>query len=75
MADGVEQSTAEARPSRGAVLGEAFRRFMLRPESTALAAVVILFIICPRGCPKEGTKTLSSGLHDDSYRAQNQDAP
>lgn len=45
MADGVEQSTAEARPSRGAVLGEAFRRFMLRPESTALAAVVILFII------------------------------
>ena len=28
---------------RGAAFGEAFRRFMLRPESTALAAVVVLF--------------------------------
>jgi simple sugar transport system permease protein len=32
-------------PTRAVVLGEAARRFMLRPESTALAAVVILSLV------------------------------
>jgi simple sugar transport system permease protein len=31
--------------SRGVIYGEAARRFMLRPEATALAAVVVLFAI------------------------------
>ena len=30
---------------RRAVYGEAIRRFMLRPEATSLAAVVILFVV------------------------------
>lgn len=34
-----------ARPNRTVVYGEAVRRFMLRPESTALVAVVFLFIV------------------------------
>ena len=33
------------RPSRAVVYGEAARRFMLRPEATALAAVVVLFAV------------------------------
>lgn len=33
------------KPSSGVVLGEAFRRLMLRPEATSIAAVVILFIV------------------------------
>ncbi len=45
MTDGAEHGVDGARPSRGILLGEAGRRFMLRPESTALAAVVILFIV------------------------------
>ncbi|MER9856415.1 MULTISPECIES: ABC transporter permease [unclassified Mesorhizobium] len=32
-------------PTRSIVYGEAFRRFMLRPEATSVAAVVILFIV------------------------------
>ena len=32
-------------PPRGVVYGEAVRRFMLRPEATALAAVIVLFIV------------------------------
>lgn len=32
-------------PSRRIVYGEALRRFMLRPESTAIAAVLILFVV------------------------------
>src|SRR5829696_1191365 len=43
MADG--QRVAAAKPSRSIIYGEAVRRFMLRPEATALAAVVVLFII------------------------------
>jgi len=34
-----------ARPVRRLVLGEAVRRFMLRPEATSLAAVVILYVV------------------------------
>jgi simple sugar transport system permease protein len=45
MAQGLDHAPAGSGPSRSAVWGEAFRRFMLRPESTALAAVVILFVI------------------------------
>src|SRR5215211_2326435 len=37
-------STA-AKPARSVVYGEAVRRFMLRPEATALAAVIVLFIV------------------------------
>jgi len=33
-----------SRPGRAVVLGETVRRFMLRPESTALAAILILFV-------------------------------
>jgi simple sugar transport system permease protein len=40
-----ETRPAEAPPSRAASFGEGVRRFMLRPESTALAAVVILSLI------------------------------
>src|SRR5258708_39323180 len=32
-------------PARRMVYGEAVRRFMLRPEATSLAAVVILFVV------------------------------
>lgn len=45
MAPGPEHTTAEALPRRHAVYGEAVRRFMLRPEATSLAAVIILYII------------------------------
>lgn len=45
MTEGSDPAHASAPHSRGALWGEAFRRFMLRPESTALAAVVILFVI------------------------------
>ncbi|MCP4380840.1 MAG: ABC transporter permease [Hyphomicrobiales bacterium] len=45
MAEDSKQSAPGNRSSRGVVFGEAGRRFMLRPESTALAAVVILFIV------------------------------
>jgi simple sugar transport system permease protein len=45
MAQGTVQGRNAAEPSRAVVFGEAFRRLMLRPESTALAAVVILFVI------------------------------
>ena len=38
--------------ARGAAFGEALRRFMLRPEATALAAVVVLFIIFTILSPK-----------------------
>jgi simple sugar transport system permease protein len=34
-----------AAPTRSVIIGEAFRRLMLRPEATALAAVVALFIV------------------------------
>src|SRR5690606_1140285 len=40
-----DRASAGAGNPRSVVWGEAFRRFMLRPESTALAAVIILFII------------------------------
>ncbi len=42
MIEGLGNASA---PSRGIVYGEAARRFMLRPEATALAAVVVLFIV------------------------------
>jgi simple sugar transport system permease protein len=42
---GPEQSTISAPLTRRVVYGEAVRRFMLRPEATALAAVVILFVV------------------------------
>ena len=45
MRVGPGQSTRTAQPSRIVILGEAARRFMLRPETTALAAVIVLFII------------------------------
>ncbi len=45
MAHGPDQSTTFVRHVRRAVYGEAFRRFMLRPEATSLAAVVILYIV------------------------------
>ncbi len=45
MAERLDHAPAASAPSRGAAWGEAFRRFMLRPESTALAAVIILFVI------------------------------
>ncbi|MCB1501525.1 MAG: ABC transporter permease [Bauldia sp.] len=44
MAHGADQASGGG-PGRSIVLGESFRRFMLRPESTALAAVVILFVV------------------------------
>lgn len=34
-----------ARPARSIVYGETGRRFLLRPEATALAAVIVLFIV------------------------------
>jgi simple sugar transport system permease protein len=45
MAPGPDYPTAKALPTRYAVYGEAIRRFMLRPEATSLAAVIILYII------------------------------
>jgi simple sugar transport system permease protein len=45
MSAGSGQSTRLTRPSGIVILGEAARRFMLRPETTALAAVIALFII------------------------------
>jgi len=42
---GPEQSALSAPLARRVVYGEAVRRFMLRPEATALAAVVILFVV------------------------------
>lgn len=45
MADGPSQGTGTDGPSKSVVYGEAARRFMLRPESTALAAVIILFVV------------------------------
>jgi simple sugar transport system permease protein len=45
MAQGTGQSTTAAQPARSVVYGEAGRRFLLRPEATALAAVVVLFIV------------------------------
>lgn len=44
MTQGLDRSPA-APPSRSIVVGEAVRRFMLRPEATALAAVIILFVV------------------------------
>src|SRR5438270_12757604 len=45
MAEGPARKTLTAPLSPGVLLGEAARGFMLRPEATALAAVVALFII------------------------------
>ncbi len=45
MTPGVAESASADRPSRMVVYGEAVRRLLLRPEATALAAVVILFIV------------------------------
>ena len=45
MAQDTDRRTIEARPSVGAIYAEAGRRLMLRPEATALAAVVVLFIV------------------------------
>ena len=45
MTTGPGQSTRAALPSWIVILGEAARRFILRPETTALAAVIVLFII------------------------------
>src|SRR3954468_247876 len=46
MTEGVgERATATAAAPRGATYGEAVRRFMLRPEATALAAVAVLFAV------------------------------
>jgi simple sugar transport system permease protein len=44
MAPGTGQGASAAQLSRRVVFGEAVRRLMLRPESTSLAAVVILFV-------------------------------
>ena len=46
------QDSQAPRDSRGAIVGESIRRFMLRPESTALVAVVVLFIIFTILSPK-----------------------
>ena len=45
MAQGTVQGANEAQPRRAVVFGELARRLLLRPESTALAAVVILFVV------------------------------
>jgi ribose/xylose/arabinose/galactoside ABC-type transport system permease subunit/ABC-type branched-subunit amino acid transport system ATPase component len=45
MTVGSGQTTSSTRPSRIVILGEAARRFLLRPETTALAAVIVLFIV------------------------------
>src|SRR5258707_9486993 len=45
MARGTVDGANAAQHSRAVVFGELVRRLFLRPESTALAAVVILFVI------------------------------
>ena len=45
MTAGSGQSTRSTRPSWIVIFGEAARRFLLRPETTALAAVIVLFIV------------------------------
>jgi len=40
-----ESKPAEKRATAGVLIGEALRRFLLRPESTSLAALVILFAV------------------------------
>ncbi len=45
MAPGAVPSAGVTRPPRLVIYGEAIRRILLRPEATALAAVVILFIV------------------------------
>ncbi len=45
MKEGDEGAAGVAQPSRTIIYGEAARRFMLRPEATALAAVVVLFAV------------------------------
>jgi simple sugar transport system permease protein len=45
MSSGPDRTIIEALPARHAVYGEAIRRFMLRPEATSLAAVIILYIV------------------------------
>ena len=45
MAQETEPSTTAARPSLSVVYGEAWRRFMLRPEATPFAALVVLFVV------------------------------
>ena len=45
MKESHEGAAGVAQPSRTIVYGEAARRFMLRPEATALAAVVVLFAV------------------------------
>ncbi len=45
MAKAIGRTETTMRPTASIVFGEAVRRFMLRPETTALAAVVILFIV------------------------------
>jgi simple sugar transport system permease protein len=45
MTDASGKNAPAGSPPRNIVIGEALRRFMLRPEATALAAVVVLFII------------------------------
>jgi simple sugar transport system permease protein len=39
------RESANTAPSRGVVYGETVRRLMLRPEATALVAVVVLFVV------------------------------
>jgi len=45
MAEGPGRKAIAAPLSPGVLLGEAARAFMLRPEATALTAVVALFVI------------------------------
>jgi simple sugar transport system permease protein len=45
MAEGTVGGPGAAQPSRAVVYGEWLRRLLLRPEATALAAVIILFVI------------------------------
>jgi simple sugar transport system permease protein len=45
MAKTIGRTETTMRPAASIALGEAVRRFMLRPETTALAAAVILFIV------------------------------
>ena len=45
MTTGPAPRTRAAQPSPMVIFGEAVRRFMLRPETTALAAVIVLFIV------------------------------
>src|ERR1700737_366063 len=42
---GTERGPGAGRSARAVVYGEGVRRIMLRPEATALAAVVILFVV------------------------------